>query len=474
MSLTDDEEEAKPLPLPMDVVIGKTLADTDNWPRRVDSSLFVDEGNIQWLRRSSSLLGWLARKCGVIQWHRITGCISKDEFFSELQRTATAYKAIETMPHHPMIEGHYYSCKTLESGDGKALDKLLGFYCPATDLDRQLLRAMFATPLWGGPAGTRPAFLITCSLGRGRGKSTLSQHLGRLYGGAIDFSQKEDIAVIKQRLLSPETDCKRVAVLDNLKTTRFSWAELEAMITSDVINGKRMYVGDATRPNNLTWIITLNGASLSTDMAQRVVEIQLGEPRFDKTWESDSRAFIESNREKIYADIIGFLQRDTKPLKRLSRWATWESQVLAKVDDPNGCLDLIINRRAEVDVEHEEGEVIEDYFAQKLSGLAYDPQRADVFIPNTIVAQWYNAATGDHRKTTGVTRTLKQLHDERTIWRLQPTRQGDNGERGFRWVGEHADATDMVDFSLRRRLADQLGGRNGNEGNNGRIGNDEF
>ena len=209
-------------------------------------------------------------------------------------------------------------------------------------------------------------------------------------------------------------------------------------------------------------------------MAQRVVEIRLGEPNYTGDWEGKSTSFIEANREKIYADIIGFFQREPKTLKRLSRWSTWELQILSRLDDPNGCLDLTLNRRGEVDVEHEEGEVIEDYFAQKLRGLGYDPQRADVFIPNAVVARWYNAATGDHKRTTGVTRTLKQLHDERTIWRLQPYRDGHSGERGFRWVGEHADASDPVDFGLRRRLTDQLGGRGDNDGKTGKIDNDEF
>ena len=470
----DDDSDPMPLPLPMNIILEKTLADTDRWPRRVGGSLFVDDGGIQWLGRSSALFGWLANKCGVIQWHRKTGCVSKDEFFAELQRVAKAYDAIETLPHYPTIEDHYYACKTPEPGDGKTLSRLIDCYCPATDADRQLILAMFVTPLWGGPAGTRPAFLITCQGGRGRGKSTLTQHLGLLYKGAIDFSKKEEFEIIKQRLLSAEAIHKRVATLDNVKTTRFSWAELESLITTDAINGKRLYVGDASRPNHLTWVITLNGASLSTDMAQRVVEIRLGEPQYQAGWEEKTKQLITKNREAIFADIVGFLKREQKPLKRLSRWATWESQVLARVDDPNACLDTIINRRGEVDVESEEGAIIEDYFAQKLFGLGYDPQRADVFIPNNIAALWYNAATGDRKKTTGVTRTLKQLHDERTVWRLQPYRDGHTGGRGFRWVGEYADMMEPVSTDLRGRLANQISGHGDNTGNQGNIDSSDF
>ena len=165
-------------------------------------------------------------------------------------------------------------------------------------------------------------------------------------------------------------------------------------------------------------------------MAQRVVEIRLAEPKFDGGWEERTRQFIEDNRDAIIGDLVAFFQREPKPLKRLTRWATWESQVLARVDDPNGCLDLIVNRRDAADVEHEEGEIIEDFFAQRLRGLGYDVDRADMFIPADVAARWYNRATGDNRKVSGVTRTLKQLHDERTIWRIVPARQGGTGCRG--------------------------------------------
>ncbi len=93
-----------------------------------------------------------------------------------------------------------------------------------------------------------------------------------------------------------------------MKSHRFSWAELEALITASIISGKRMYVGEGRRPNMLTWFITLNGASLSTDMAQRCVIIKVGEPARTGTWEEDATRFVEENRLRIVADCIAFLQ----------------------------------------------------------------------------------------------------------------------------------------------------------------------
>ena len=234
--------------------------------------------------------------------------------------------------------------------------------------------------------------------GRGKGKTRFAQNFARVFGGYLDVSPQEDIAAIKTRFLSPQAAQKRIATLDNLKTARFSWGDFENLITADTINGKRLYIGDASRPNLITWTITLNGASLSTDMAQRVVEIRLAEPSYSDTWEEEVAAFIDANREKIVADCLGFCNGPAKPMKRHTRWATWEAQVLSKVDHPDDCVSLILDRRGAVDVEQEESTIIEDYFANKLAGLGYDPERDDVFIPNDVAARWFNAATGDRKK----------------------------------------------------------------------------
>lgn len=151
-------------------------------------------------------------------------------------------------------------------------------HCFETDLDRELATALWATIVWGGPPGLRPAWMVTASSGRGKGKTRFVQNIARTFGGMLDVSPQEEIGTIKQRLLTPEASEKRIGTVDNLKSPRFSWGDFENLITASVISGKQMYIGDAQRPNLLTWIITINGASLSTDMAQRICEIRLAEP----------------------------------------------------------------------------------------------------------------------------------------------------------------------------------------------------
>jgi hypothetical protein len=445
----DENGKAIFAPRPMVEVMQQIAEVTGGWPRRVGTALFVHDGTfgVSWLDNRAALFGYVASKTGNFSWRAGDRYVTQEQVYHEFRRTSQLHTGIENMPHWPAIIGRYYTCQTPPAGNGAALAKFLDFFCLETPLDRQILLANVATLAWGGPSGARPAIMVTARTGRGRGKTKLSEMISRPFGGTIDISANEDAGIVKQRLLSPEAASKRVALLDNVKSPRFSWAELEALITCDSISGKRLYVGEASKPNDLTWIITLNGASLSTDMAQRVIELRLGEPPYDGGWDEHVRAYIDQNLQAILADIGGFFQRPKKPLRRRTRWATWETEVLARVDEPDACLDLITQRRGAVDVEEEEGQVIEDYFAHRLAALGYDTDRDDVFIPNNLAADWYNHATGDKYKVTAVTRSLKQLHNESRIRRIIQTVHCKYG-RGFRWVGDHVLATTPTQFNI--------------------------
>ena len=123
--------------------------------------------------------------------------------------------------------------------------------------------------------------------------------IGYLFGGHIDVSAGEDIEQLKTRMLTPGARTKRIALLDNVKTLRLSWAELEAMITSPIVSGRQLYVGEGQRPNLLTWFITLNGVSMATDMAQRSVIIKVVRGKNDGPWWEQTRQFIDQHRERL-------------------------------------------------------------------------------------------------------------------------------------------------------------------------------
>jgi len=248
--------------------------------------------------------------------------------------------------------------------------------------------------------------------------------------------------------LSPDGITKRVALLDNVKTLRFSWAELESMITAPLISGKQMYVGEASRPNNLVWVITLNGANLSTDMAQRCVIIKIKRPQHSATWEEDTYAYIDSHRTAIIADLIAFLRTTPATLVRYSRWGAWERDILAKLPEPADAQKVIAERQEIADVEGEESKIVEDFFLHELQSLGYSPDTQRIFIPSPIVTRWFNTATNENHKSTSVTRTLNQHIGEKAITRLQYNKCNTYG-RGFEWAGPDAKNDTHTDIESR-------------------------
>jgi hypothetical protein len=438
--------------LPMADVLGRVRQATGDWPRRVSSALFVhDGGDVAWLQSTAALFGFLGSKAGVIRWHGATGCVTKEEVYHELRRTATGYAGVEVLPHEPPIPTLYYAHGLVTPGDGQTLEAFLNHFRLASQLDRDLTKAGMVTLFWGGGGGCRPVFVYTADGGRGVGKSKLAAMTSHLGGGAVELATDEDIEVIKQRLLSPDGITKRVALLDNVKSRGLSWAGLESLITAPSISGKQMYVGEASRLNVLTYLITLNGVALGTDLAQRSVVIKLDRPERSGTWEEETYAFIDQNRAALVGDIVGFLKRPRGHLERYSRWAAWERDVLSRLPDPEAAQRLIAERQGQADVEEEEGGLVEDFFAKQLKALAYEPECDAVYVPSEVAAAWYNGATGEKHRTITVGRILGQMAGEGRLHRLQPNSDHRLG-RGFLWIGASWNIADATKKDIEVRI----------------------
>jgi primase-polymerase (primpol)-like protein len=433
---------------------------TEGWPRRVGQDLFVHDPQhgVCFLPRVPSLFGWLANKTGGVTWFNGASAVNQSEVFAELRRTSQQYRSVEELPHEPPMQGHYYACEAIQPGDGKAMGGLLDRFCPATDADRQLILSAFLTPLWGGPCGCRPCFVITSDDGCGVGKSTVAQMVGQVFGGVLEFEQMTDIGVIKTRLLSPNALTKRVAFLDNLKSHNFSWGELEGLITASDISGRALYVGESSRPNGLTWFITLNGACLSTDMAQRSILVKVRKPDRSGTWFDETKQYISDHRTEIIGDLIGVLRRPQAELRRFSRWASWEREILQRLPEPNELQQIILERQKISDVNAEEAEIIEDFFAGQLRRLDYDPESEKVFISSQIAAKWFKLATGSKSGVVATCRQLTQMVKEEKLPHI--VIPGKSWGRGFCYVGERWNLTHIsVDLIDRLRDKNKAEGR---------------
>jgi hypothetical protein len=444
-------------PLAMSEVIRRIRVHTGDWPRRVGNILFVhDDSGVHWLDNAAALFGWLQTVCGVIEWRKSVGCVSKDEVYHELCRTCKAYVSVENLPHFPPMPGHYYACKEYPPGDGEAISKLVQFFAPATPQDQDLILGMFVTPFWGGKAGSRPAFLVTSDAGRGIGKSKITDMLSNLLGGHIELSTSEDAGRMRSRLLSPEGMKLRLARLDNVKTLKFSWAELESIITSPRISGHVLHKGEGARPNTLAWLITLNGAALSTDIAQRVIIIKLGKPHRVGAWESIVTDFIEKNADAIISDIRAFLEMDPEPIPAHTRWAAWEDAILGRLHNPEETQKLIRLRSEVADVGREEVQLIESFFADQLEDLGYLPESI-VFIPSKIAGEWYARATNERISTVAAGRIISQFCSEEATKKIIPYRKTSGRGYKFSALGDFWDNDDeeKIYFDLRKRIEEK-------------------
>ncbi|QDU25597.1 hypothetical protein ETAA8_06670 [Anatilimnocola aggregata] len=433
----EDGNECKTtVPLTMTEVKELIRKETDDFPRRTGNALFVHDPKhgISWLEKPAAMFGWMADKVGIVEWKQCAGAVTKDELFHEHRRSARNYAAVEVLPHEPMRQDHYYACGVIEPGNGEHLQLLLDRFNPETDIDRDLIQAMLMTILWGGAGGMRPVFVITTGDGPGAGKTTLVRMAAQIFGGYLSFDRGEQVADIKTRLLSSDALTKRIALIDNVKSTKWSWGEFEGLITSSTISGHRMYMGEGSRPNTITWCLTLNGANLSTDMGQRAVVIVIKKPRNTGTWEEDTRRFIEEHRLKILADLIGVLRSEPHRFERFTRWADWEASVLARVPNPVVAQAAIADRQATVDAEQEEHQLLEEFISDELRRLGYDTEHERIFIPTKIIVQWANRAAHENSSPTAVSRKLRQLVKEEKFLSLKENTDKRNG-RGFIWAG---------------------------------------
>lgn len=433
-----DEDKAA---LRMGQLAERLDAITLGWPKRLDERLFVADadGDPVYLDSAARLFAFIDAHAQVA-WAKGPRFITQERFYEHLRMTAPRYDSIETLPHWPPMPRTYYMHRPLPEPSGK-LATLLDFFCPATSLDRDLIKALILSPFWGGQPGNRPAFLITGpeqdrEQGRGVGKTTLVDIISQgLADGSIDVSPTDEIARVKTRLLSGNRCRVRFARLDNVKTLKFSWADLEGLITAPEISGHALFQGEGRRPNVLTWAITLNGASLSKDLAQRVIPVRLGRPRYDATWEGRVREFIQRYRWELIAEIGRTLEAEAPPITPRSRWAAWEQGVLSRVGDPAACQAEILARQGAIDDDGEDRDQVTEYFAAQLRDHGHDPETGVILIPAHVATDWLSGVTRKQYATNAASAYINSLSIDRL------TRSRTTHARGWIWRGAAASQT---------------------------------
>jgi hypothetical protein len=415
------------------------------WPKSANGMLFTEslDHSPGWMKSSTEMFAWIGGLLvtsdrNKLQWTKGKDKVSEAQFHAFVLQNAERFDALEQIPHLPPMPRHYYMHPPLTGGDGSAFRELLRRFNPSTLVDYDLISAAFMTPFAGIEPGQRPAFLIQAEDddkhgGRGSGKTTLAKLIGLLCSGHIELRSTDEWDKIVTRLLSPAALTRRVAVLDNVKTLRFSWAELEGGITAPVISGRQLYVGEGRRPNTLTYIITLNGANLSKDMAQRCVPIMVKRPAYHAEWEEKTINLIETRRWEIIADIINILKGPGASLNRFSRWSMWERAVLSRVCDPSECQRVIEERQAAIDDDQSEADNVREGFIEELRKRGHCHETQVIWMPSKEAAAIVNRVENEERLPFN--RAMTHLY----MLGIPEIRRSNRGARGCLWTGSKAD-----------------------------------
>lgn len=417
-----DDDKPKSRALSINAIIQNTIM--GGWPKECGGGLFVPKSgdDITWLLKASSLFGYLHSTTLVI-WREGPSYPTKAEFYAELLRQVESYESVERYPHEPAIPKTFYLPRPEVTAPGDALEALVSQFRPETDADRELVKAAIITPMLGGQPGSVPAFAIDSTdgdSGRGVGKTSLATMIGELWGGSFQFGTRDDRTLMLKRLLTPgEARTTRIAIVDNAKG-KVTSEDLEGFITARTLSGYANYQGESRRPNTIVWFFTANGMELSKDLAQRCVCIHLAAPKYDATWRDKTFKLIDDRRDEIFADIRELLQAESPSLKRLSRWASWEEAVLAKLSDPAGLQTLIAARSAVADTELDEWDTVVEFIRFKIREAGHPD--ANVRIPSALASQWYIEATGETIKAQTAARRLRRLCNGQQELQPDPSR----------------------------------------------------
>lgn len=426
------------------------------FPRKVGESLFDhdrDTGRIVYIDVPAQFYAWVQDKSGQnLEWTAGHGMVPKDEFFQAIRAAAQRYESVSTVPDWPTRQDVYYSHAKmpLPSPGYTYLEKLVSFFCPATPEDRCLLRCLLCAPIYFELGITRPVWIIESEV-PGAGKTTLVFILADLYCHApievkvADF--RRDMQEVTKRCVSPEGRQARILLVDNVTGT-FASEELSSMITAQWITGRAAYGrNEESRPNNLTYIITANNASVDNDLAIRTYTVKLKAlDSYDANWNRNLRRYIADYRLNILADMQGMLSshKEFEGVKPFTRFPEFEKSILQPCcgDVETFCrvAKTLLNARADANVEGEWGAAIQDAFKQHLSELQVHPTRETVFIHSAVAERWIREAIPDmkfqsalqHARNMARTGHIPRIHPSITQW----PHRGEDRRRGLLWLDD--------------------------------------
>lgn len=377
-------KKVKEFPVTVNLLIGEVKTRFLDYPRAIGSNLFdwnKDKGLILELHTPDELFAWIERiSKHVVEWSTGRGYVSRGVLFSALQQSAVKYSSIAPAPHYPPRSDVFYTYEQMPPPDitHSSFWTLVSFFNPCNAANRTALAALLLAPLFYSPNADRPMWVIDTNDQQGSGKSKLAQYTALLYGSeylAVDMRQlDQDVQSVRRRMISTDARSKRIVLFDNVKT-KIASANLAQMVTDKFITGLAPYGRtEESRPNDMTYIITVNNAEMDTDIASRVYTVRVAQVKDpDPMWERNLAKFIEVNRLQIYADMIHMVENNqfAHLRRRKSRFGMFDQTILSAVcrsEDEFRAVDAALSRENDVaNLDLEDGQEFRELFLDRMA-----------------------------------------------------------------------------------------------------------
>ncbi|MBO4304635.1 MAG: hypothetical protein J6A21_08630 [Lentisphaeria bacterium] len=446
-------------------------------PFRVGEELFDQDresGKINYIYDASDLFSWIARKINnVVDWGKIDGTVTKAEFFSALKSEATAYNAISFVPDYPPRDDVFYTHPPLPppSENHSVFWKFVDFFNPMDDINRSLLSAFIMAPIFYKPMVARPLWIIDSPDGQGSGKSMIPEMLAFLYGENMLEGKPIDVSLydlernyqeVVKRIISTKGRNARILRLDNVTGILHS-SNLAMLVTSGSISGRASYgKGEESRPNNLTYVVTINGATVDTDIASRSYYIMIKKPKMNPNWTGNVIDYIVQNRFQIFSDIIDLISShrtfDIPPVTRMPAFETTILQAACGTPEQyQRVMETLLLTKEETNMDEELAKRIEEEIVQKLLSVksalgspVIDPRTDKVFIRTYVLENWFKNETFlNHKYPAEVIRNLARIgilaNVDPNVKRFPPRDHGNLKRRsGILWNYKTEGATRII------------------------------